>query len=242
MGTNEFKILGVRIDNISARKTECLIEETLENNFAGKFVVTLNPEIVLKAHWDKKYCEILNSSGLNLCDGFGLRFAAWLEGRKIKARYTGVKLVDFALKLAKEKNLKVLIVMPKKSLSAPKEIERSIEEKYGLNAQAKYWDGQSLFESEEANSADIVLVNFGAPSQEVFISENKDKFSRAKILAGVGGAFDYLTGKMKRAPTWMQKSGLEWLWRLVQEPKRVKRIITAVLVFPAMAIIMLRKK
>lgn len=78
---------------------------------------------------------------------------------------------------------------------------------------------------------DVVLVAFGAPRQDLFIAENAGRL-RAPLMMGVGGSFDFLSGRIQRAPHWLQRSGLEWLWRLVQEPWRIQRIITAVIVFP----------
>lgn len=220
------------MDNLSRIEINNWIKNTLENIPEQKFVATLNPEIILKGHRDRDYKKILNSADLNLCDGFGLKFAAWVRGEKIKARYTGVDLVDYILELAKEKNLSALIVVSKKSLSSPEEIERGIERKYSFKARAKYWDDEKFLESEEAKKAEIVFGNFGAPHQEKFIFENRKDFPKAKILAGVGGTFDFLTEKMKRAPKWMQRAGLEWFWRLVKEPKRLSRIVNAVIIFP----------
>lgn len=231
MGTNVLKILGTRIDNLSRVEINDWIENTLDNPPRQKFVVTLNPEIVLKAHRDKKYEDILNSADLALCDGFGIKFVSRIKGKKIESRYTGADLVDYGLKLAKEKNISALAVVSKNSLSAPEEIEKEIEKKYGVTVEAEYFR-DDFFGSEAARNAQIVFVNFGAPEQEIFIFENRRKFPKAKILAGVGGAFDFLTGKMKRSPPWMRKTGLEWLWRLFQEPKRIKRIGNAVVVFP----------
>ncbi|MDI6778187.1 MAG: WecB/TagA/CpsF family glycosyltransferase [Patescibacteria group bacterium] len=237
MGTSELKILGVRIDSLSRAEINDWIESTLDDPPEQKFVTTLNPEIILKAHRDEKYREILNSSDLALCDGFGINFVSWFKGRKTKARHTGVDLVDYSLKLAKEKNLDVLVVVSKHSLSSPEEIRRGIEAKYNFKAQALYLNSEIIFENGEEKSAQIVFVNFGASHQEKFIFENRMKFPNAKILVGVGGTFDFITGKIKRAPRWMQKAGLEWFWRFVQEPRRAKRIWNAVFVFPILAIL-----
>jgi N-acetylglucosaminyldiphosphoundecaprenol N-acetyl-beta-D-mannosaminyltransferase len=81
-------------------------------------------------------------------------------------------------------------------------------------------------------SPDILFVALGAPKQERWIFENLNKLESVKLAMGVGGAFDFLSGKTKRAPLWMRKIGLEWFWRLIIEPRRVKRIIDAVIVFP----------
>lgn len=79
--------------------------------------------------------------------------------------------------------------------------------------------------------ADIVLVAYGAPKQEIWIAENKDALG-AKLLVGVGGTFDMLSGRLKRAPGWVQSLNLEWLWRFLQQPSRIGRIWRAVVVFP----------
>jgi len=75
------------------------------------------------------------------------------------------------------------------------------------------------------------LVALGAPRQEKWIAENLAKVPSVKVAIGVGGAFDFLSGKIRRAPVFMQKMGLEWFWRLMQEPKRLPRIFNAVIVF-----------
>lgn len=237
MGENNIEVLGIRIDNLLREEIHEWLKNVLENPPQQKFVTTLNPEIILRGYHDKNYQDILNSSDLNLCDGFGIKFAAVLKGRRIKSRYTGVDLTDYLLKLAKKNNKKVLVVACRDGLGSPEEIERGIEDKYKLKTQAEYFGGEHFFDTSAAESAEIVFINFGAPEQEKFIFENRAKFPKAKILVGVGGTFDFLTGKMKRAPKWMQKTGLEWLFRLVQEPKRLRRIWNAVIVFPILTIV-----
>jgi len=239
-GATEF-IFRVRIDNFSKEEIEGWINNALENPPRQKFAVTLNPEILLKARRNRMYQEVLNSADLNLCDGFGIQLVFWPKGKKIKTRYTGVDLVAHVLKKAKAKGIAVLVATARNSLSSLLEIEKGIEDNFGLRARVKYWDDEYFFESDEAKSAEIVFVNFGAPEQEKFIFENREKFPKAKILAGVGGAFDFFSGKIKRAPKWMRKAGLEWLWRLAREPKRTKRIISAVIVFPWVILISRRK-
>lgn len=231
------KIFGVRIDNLSRAEIKEKISGILENDPEQKFVVTLNPEILLKAHRDGSYREILNSADLNICDGFGLKLVGSLKGEKIKARFAGADLVDFLLERASEKNQRTLVIVAKNSLSAPQEIEKAIERKYpNLSAKSEYFSpSQDFFENAIIKETEIVFVNFGAPEQERFIFENRAKFPSAKILIGVGGAFDFLTGKIHRAPRFLRVIGLEWLWRLIQEPKRLRRIVNAVIIFPILA-------
>ncbi|MFH0929944.1 MAG: WecB/TagA/CpsF family glycosyltransferase [Candidatus Moraniibacteriota bacterium] len=239
MNTNDHeKILGVRVGNFSVREIEENILEILENFPQQKFAVTLNPEILLKAHRDESYLNILNSADLNICDGFGLRLAGFLKGKRMKARFTGVDAVDFLLENAKKNDLRVLVIAAENSLSAPEEIKRAIWKKYpGLSAKSEYFSSsQDFFKNGIIEEAEIIFVNFGAPEQEKFIFENREKFPNAKILIGVGGAFDFLTGKIKRAPSFLRGLGLEWLWRVIQEPKRIKRIWNAVVVFSVLSL------
>jgi len=233
------KIFGVRIDGYSAREIKEKISYFLEDSPRQKFAATLNPEILLKAHRDEKYRNILNSADLNICDGFGLKLVSFLRGRKIRARFAGADLVDFLLELAKRKSQRVLIIAAKKSLSAPTEIEQAIRREYpNLSAKSQYFSpGQDFFKNGIINQAEIVFVNFGAPEQEKFIFENRTKFPNAKILVGIGGTFDFLTGKIRRAPHFMRLLGLEWLWRLVQEPKRFRRMWNAVVVFTVISLL-----
>lgn len=83
---------------------------------------------------------------------------------------------------------------------------------------------------------EIIFVAYGSPAQEIWISKHLPELKSVKIAMGVGGAFDFLSGHKKRAPNWMRKIGLEWLYRLIQEPSRIKRIWNAVVRFPLLVI------
>lgn len=233
------KILGVRVDSFSVGEIQKKISDILEQRPRQKFVTTLNPEILLKAHRDERYRDILNSADLNICDGFGLKLVSFVKGKRIQTRFAGADLVDFLLKRASDAGLDVLIIAAKNSLSAPAGIEQAIKRKYpNLSPKSEYFlPGQDFFKNGIINQAEIVFVNFGAPEQEKFIFENRAKFPNAKILVGVGGSFDFFTGKTSRAPRFFQALGLEWSWRLVQEPKRFRRIWNAVVVFSVVSLL-----
>jgi len=229
------KILGVKIDNITNRLAKEKIA-TYFNSNSTFFITTPNPEILLKAQKNEEFFYILNRADLALADGFGLKIAAKLLGKKIE-RYTGADLSLDLLNLAQKENKKVLILNWTKSLSTKNDIERSIKLKY---SQLKFLvldterENTKNLQWEEINNfqAEILLVNFGAYFQEKFIYLNKHKFKNLKIAVGIGGALDFLSGKIKRAPKTIRSLGIEWLWRLYQEPKkRCKRIFKAVFVF-----------
>jgi len=229
------KILGVKIDNINKE----VAKEKIANCFnidQTYFITTPNPEIILEAQENEELFYILNRANISLADGFGLKIAAKLMGKKIE-RYTGADLSIDLLSLAQKKKKKVLILNWTKSLSTKNDIKNAIELNYPkLNfhiidterENTKNIDWQKINELQ----AEILLVNFGAYFQERFIYLNKHKFKNLKIAVGIGGALDFLSGKIKRAPKTVRALGIEWLWRLYQEPrKRCKRIFKAVFVF-----------
>jgi len=227
------KILGVRVDNISKNEIIKWVRNVLENPPEQKFIATLNPEIILKAHCDKDYQRVLNSADLNICDGFGIKLVSFLKGNPIKERQTGADLADFLLNEAALGSKRALVIVSRMSLSTPQEIETAVAKKYpGIMIRAFYFS-----QNIPKNNADIVFVNFGAPEQELFITKKRHEFVQSKIFIGVGGTFDFFTGKMKRAPKLFRAMGLEWAWRFLQEPKRVRRIFNAVAVFPLIALI-----
>ncbi|MFA5871140.1 MAG: WecB/TagA/CpsF family glycosyltransferase [Parcubacteria group bacterium] len=231
------RILGVRIDNYPKDQIVRLIDDAISGSSPGqKFIVTLNPEIILKARANAEYKRILNSSDLNVCDGFGVKLVSFLKRDKIRARIAGADLVDHTLKKAAGCGSEVLVIVRTDSLSRPEEIEKEVRDKYGMSIAAEYCGNGCEIKDSTAQRAEIVFVNFGAPEQESYIFNNKEKFPRAKILVGVGGTFDFITEKIRRAPKILRSIGLEWLWRLLQEPKRLRRIINAVVVFPIIAL------
>ena len=83
----------------------------------------------------------------------------------------------------------------------------------------------------------LLLAAFGAPEQDLWISEHLKKLPSVRVAMGVGGTFDFLAGKRRRAPKWMRSIGLEWFYRLLREPKRIKRIFNAVVVFPMLVLL-----
>ena len=99
------------------------------------------------------------------------------------------------------------------------------------NVAFKRDDDENIIQKINQAKPDILFVAFGAPKQEKWIAENLEKFSSVKLAIGVGGSFDFISGKTKRAPNFMRRIGLEWLWRFILQPWRAKRIFTATFIF-----------
>ena len=236
----KMSILGVKISNLSLDKILERIEEFLAG--AGQhFIVTPNPEIILSANKDEELFYILNCADLSLGDGIGLKFAAWFSGLNLR-RITGADFTDDLLNLAAAKNIKAGIFINEKGLSKKNEVERALREKYpalnflvlSANREADYFPDKEILDFQPK----ILLIGFGAPWQEKFIFHNLAKIPSVRIAMGVGGVFDFLTGRRRRAPKFLRSIGLEWLWRFLfsrQETgmtKRSRRIWNATVVFP----------
>lgn len=230
-------ILGVKIDNL--KKSEVLekIKFFLKSE-QQHHIVTPNPEFLVAAQKDEKFKKILNEADLAIPDGTGLVFASWLQKDKIKQRITGADLIDDICKIA-EQNLCSIYFLGGEQDVAKKTAE-NLKQKFQNLMIAGTQDGmpagQTNLELIKNSSPDILLVAFGQVKQEKWIKDNLTKLPSVKIAIGVGGAFDYISGKIKRAPKIFKSLGLEWLFRLIVEPKRWRRIYNAVIKFPILVI------
>ena len=230
-------IFHTRIDNLSKKEILDKINSFLYQTSIFNRVSTLNPEILLQTRVDKDFQNAINTASLNIADGIGVGFAFLRYGQKLKARYSGVDLMWDILEIADKSSYRVCLIANKKGLSTWEQTRDAILEKFPnlkiVGKNINYDKGEiSNQVQNEINKSDIVFVNFGAPLQEIFLDRLSKAGSRAKLGIGVGGAFDYISGVVPRAPLWMRQIGLEWLFRLFQQPHRAKRIFNAVVVFP----------
>ena len=185
-------------------------------------IATINPEYLLVGQGNEQFRESLKRADLHLVDGFGIQFVSWLRGVHL-SRVTGAELLPELLTLSEQQNIPVVIYNKSEGLSSEQDIVRVLEKKYP-HLQVHY--------NTEPIEYSLVLCNYGAPEQELLL----DTLETPGIKIGIGGALDYLTGKQSRAPLFLQNSGLEWLWRLIHQPKRLKRIWRAVVIFPLRAL------
>ncbi|MBU1992726.1 WecB/TagA/CpsF family glycosyltransferase, partial [Patescibacteria group bacterium] len=124
-------------------------------------------------------------------------------------------------------------------LGAAKGVAEEVKEKFKKAKIVGTYEGSPAPKQEKKirelivnSGTEVLFVAYGAPAQEMWISRNLKFLKTVRLAVGVGGAFDFLSGKVKRAPGWMRKIGLEWLYRLIKEPRRIRRIINAVIKFP----------
>lgn len=227
-------ILGVEIDSLNEEEILRTLRNFL-NSGHPHFISTPNPEIILSAHHDQEFKNILNKSDLAVPDGFGLMLASRYLKNRLKKRITGTDLMLKICQIAAENKYSVFLLgglakVPEKT--AGKLLEKFPRLKIaGYENGFRFWGWRlpdsKLAEKIKRAKPDILFVAFGAPRQEKWLYYHLPKLSGLKIGMGVGGAFDYISGQVKRAPVFMQKLGLEWLFRLVKQPWRLPRIINA---------------
>ncbi len=226
----EFKFLGVRIDSFSKNDLARIFAEKLNGS---KFchVATVNPEFLVTAKTDSDFKQILNHTELNICDGFGIQLLSKLLHRKNIKRITGVEVAELLCKICAHEKKKIFFLGGR---NVAKEASLKMKKKYPNLKIAGFSEGtpNELLNEVIESKPDAILVAYGAPAQEKWIKKFHKEIPSLRIGIGIGGTFDFWAGKVKRAPNFAQKIGIEWLWRLAQEPKtRAKRIWRAVFVF-----------
>ena len=239
------KILDVPIDEIDFKSTIKKIEGVIKNGKSHQ-IATVNPEFIMAAKKNKEFKQVLNNSSLNTADGRGILWAfEFLHKIKLKERVTGIDLFWALSKLCEDRGYRIFMLggeagVAKEAAKRVKLIHPRLKIVYTYPGSVKETKKiRSLIRKTKPN---ILFVAWGSPKQEIWIHQNLKKFHTPLAAIGVGGAFDFIAQTKKRAPKWMQGIGLEWLFRLILEPKRFSRIWTAVVRFPVAVIISKFKK
>lgn len=220
-------ILNVTIDDVTFNETIKLIDQFVKTR-KPRQVVTVNPEFIMEAQKNIPFRGVINRADLRIPDGIGL---VWLGG--FKQRVGGADLVIESAK----KGYKMFLlggevgVVEKAGGSLAKLGSKIVGAESGGVVTSLEEFPKDVLERIKQTKPDILLVGFGAPKQDLFIAKYKNDL-RVPVSIGVGGTFDYLAGIKPRAPQILQILGLEWLWRLIIEPRRFNRIMTATIRFP----------
>jgi len=197
------------------------------NEDKKSFIVAINPEKIMHGTKDQELKELLNSATYQIPDGHGVVVLSKRQGGNIKERVTGCDLFQQLCELAAIKGKKVFLYGAKPGVA--ERTKSILEQRYsGLNVvgalDGYIMDKNYIINTINEAKPDFLFVALGSPTQEKWIKENMNQLN-AHVFQGVGGSFDVVSGNIKRAPKWMQKLGLEWLHRVILEPKRVVRII-----------------
>ena len=231
---DKIKIMGVEIDKITLDLATERVHSFLKGN-KTRVIYTPNTEIVMIAEKDEEFKNMLNESDLTIPDGIGLVYASRIKKKRLPERVAGYDLSIRILELANKEEYSVFLVGGKPGVA--EEATGNIKKIYPNIKIAGYHHGYfkgthiGYKEHDEENividkinqtNPDVLFVGFGAPKQERWIHANKDKLN-CKVIIGNGGTVDVLAGRVKRAPMIYQNLGIEWLYRLVKNPKRIKR-------------------
>lgn len=228
-------ILGIKL---SEKHPAAAIQQAREfmNGDRFRYVVTPNPEIILATSRDEELFYILNKADLAIADGFGLKLAGWILGVPVP-RLTGADLTFSLLEEAARSGHKTAILNWRDGLSSAETIQEALSQKYpGLNHLVLSLERSERLPADAkaallAFAPALVFCTFGSPAQEKMIYHELSRLPSVRLAAGVGGTFDFLTGRIKRAPRWLRSIGLEWLWRLIKQPRRWRRIYNATIIF-----------
>jgi N-acetylglucosaminyldiphosphoundecaprenol N-acetyl-beta-D-mannosaminyltransferase len=195
-----------------------------------RHVVTLNPEMAMAARRDTVLATSIIQADLTIADGIGITCAARLQGQRIP-RVTGVDLLERSARLAAEHGYRLFFLGAAPGVAAA--AASRLAARYPDLSPPGSWSGspepgaeEGILEQLSADHPDILFVAFGSPAQERWISRLHDGLRAAgvSVAVGVGGSFDFISGQVPRAPLWMRRVGLEWVYRLMREPWRWRRM------------------
>lgn len=220
------EIMGCSIDNLNMQETLQRVEGFIASGRAHQHVV-VNVDKLVKAQSDHELRRIINECALVNVDGMPVVWASRILGRPLKERVAGIDLFESLMERAATKGWRVYLLGAREEIVSTVKIK--YEEKYrGLviaGYRNGYWDAgddAAVAETIRAARADVLFVAISSPKKEQFLGQYQ-ALMKVPFAMGVGGTFDVAAGRIRRAPEWMQRSGLEWLFRFLQEPRRMFR-------------------
>ena len=224
--SGRIEMMGCHIDNLTMEETLQRIDGFIKTGRPHQHVV-VNVDKLVKANRDEELRSIINECALINADGMPVVWASRLLGKGLKERVAGIDLFEALMKRASETGWRVFLLGAKEEVVS--EVNKLYSLKYPSLTIAGYRNGYWRQEEEpgvveQIKSArpDLLFVAISSPKKEQFLGHYQAEL-KVPFAMGVGGTFDVAIGKVKRAPRWMQKSGLEWFYRFMQEPRRMFR-------------------
>ena len=223
----QIEILGAFVDRVTINEAVQRTSEFMTSGISHQ-IVTVNVDFVRLAQANSEFMDIINRSDLAIADGMPLVWASGWAGDRLPERVTGVELVDQCCAMSAEKGYRVFLLGGEEGV-ADAAAHVFAERHPGLQVAGTYSPPVGEFSEEEDRKMvamireakpHFLFVAFGAPKQDMWIARHREELG-VPVSIGVGGVFNFVTGRVKRAPTWMQFHGLEWLYRVFQEPRRL---------------------
>ncbi len=241
------ELMDVPIDGVTrdeaVRRARAMFDEPRMH-----LVTTPNPEMLVLAAKDERFRQALRKADLAVPDGIGLLYVARLKGERLPERVSGADFAYDIAAIAAERNAGLFLLggdpgSAEKAADALRARHPGIRivgamrgGKVGKDAEGNPLTDPSVLEAVRAAAPEVLFVAFGHGKQERWITSAAASLPSVRLAMGVGGTLDFLAGAVPRAPSWLRKAGLEWLWRLIIQPWRIGRIWTAVFVFPFLAL------
>ena len=219
-------ILGVRVDDVTYEEALKRVERCI---LAGAMcqIATVNVEFIMEARRNPAFHRVLTQAGLCVPESIGVMWAARRRGNPLRERVAGVDLVERIVARGAQQGWRVFFLG-----AAPGVAEQAaciLSQRYAGLTVAGCYAGSPRPENDtviagrvQATRPDVLFVAYGAPSQDLWIARNQARIG-VPVAIGVGGSFDFFAGAAKRPPRWTQRAGLEWLYRLLREPWRLRR-------------------
>lgn len=227
----DVNMFGINIDNLTLEEACKIIIEKAKNKNKYEYVVTPNVDHIIKLQKDKEFFEVYENAALVLPDGMPLIWASKILGQPLKERVTGSDVFPLVCEMAENEGLSVYFLGGLEGV-ADKAKVNLLKKHPNLKIVGVYSppfgfendmnENKKIISLINNAKPDILFVGVGAPKQEKWIYHNLSDL-KVPISLGIGASFDFIAGTINRAPKWMQKNGIEWLWRFGQEPKRLFR-------------------
>lgn len=216
--------MGVDVTTLNEQQLMKQIKDDIQQNQKVR-IVAVNPEKIMMAAQDPNLLQLLNESTYQIPDGIGVSIASKLSGGKVRGRVTGIGMMENLLKMANDNKWKIFMYGAK-----PETVQQAalnIKERFPQLIIAGTLDGyvkdtEQIITTINKVEPHILFVALGSPKQELFIKNHMEQL-HVNVFQGVGGSFDVFSGHVKRAPELFQKTGTEWLYRLLKQPSRIKR-------------------
>lgn len=227
--SERIRIFGVSIDNLTFQEVFDKINNFIRVKLAHHYIVTPNVDHIVKLQKDPEFRQIYEKASLVLADGMPLVWASRLLAVPIMEKVSGSDLLPRLCEVAAERGYRLFFLGGREG--AALRTAEKLKDKYPsiqivgilsppFGFENNKQENEKVIKIIKDASPDILFVGLGAPKQEKWIYKHKEEYN-VPVSVGIGITFEYVSGMVKRAPVWMQKTGLEWLYRLIQEPGRL---------------------
>lgn len=237
--TTRHSVLGAPLDAVTPAEAVARLRAMLTSE-TQNHVMTPNNEMLVYAATHPEFLALLNRTALNLPDSTGVAWAMRRAGASNQQRVTGVDTVQrLCAELGPDSPVFFLGGRENVAGRAAAELKRrnpALAVAGALEASPRAEDAAAIVAAVNESGARLLLVAYGAPKQDEWIEKHLPEMPAVRVAMGIGGTFDFIAGRIQRAPKLFRALGLEWLWRLLQEPSRFPRIWNAVVRFPLLVL------